>query len=215
MNSKFSKLVENLELQVQLNETNTRLVHKIKSYSLVFPSSFSDEVSRLVTQYDEWVDAEVPGNALIEMTRLLGMLEGQLAVVEEQSLSVTADLGDLVPKFSLNENDRARVLKLCGGMREIVQATSEFDHPHKIRLLNRIASIEAEVHKEKGMFDIILGGVSDVGETLGKFGKDVKPLTDRMNEILDITRRGTKEYDQLPPPEEIKRLPAPEPSEDE
>lgn len=116
----------------------------------------------------------------------------------------------LLPVFELNKKDKERVLKLCSDMRKIVFASADFDEPHKKRLLNRIAAIEKQVLSPKGLFDVVLGGVSDVGETLGKFGKDIKPLTDRMNEVAKITRDGTKEYDQLPSPEEIKGLPAPE-----
>lgn len=116
----------------------------------------------------------------------------------------------LLPTFSLAQADKDRVLELCTGMRKIIFASQDFDEPHKKRLLNRIAAIEKQVHSPKGLFDVVLGGVSDVGETLGKFGKDIKPLTDRMNEVVKITRKGTKEYDQIPAPEDIKRLPAPD-----
>jgi len=95
-------------------------------------------------------------------------------------------------------------------MRKIVFATTDFDEPHRLRLLNRIAAIEAEVKKPKGMFDVVRAGVSDVGETLGKFGKDIKPLTDRIKEVTSIARKNTSEYDQLPAPEELKRLPPPD-----
>lgn len=117
---------------------------------------------------------------------------------------------ELLPTFSLNEDDRAQVLKLCEEMRRIVFASNFFDHAHKRRLSNRISAIERQVHQSKGLFDVILGGLSDVGEALGKFGNDVKPLTDRMAEIAKITRDRSKEYESLPAPEEQKRLPPPD-----
>lgn len=116
----------------------------------------------------------------------------------------------LLPTFTLPKKDKDRVVKLCGDMRKIVFASVDFDEPHKKRLLNRIAAMEKQVLSKTGLFDVILGGVSDIGETIGKFGKDIKPLTDRMNEVAQITRQGTKEYDQIPAPEEIKRLPKPD-----
>ncbi len=117
---------------------------------------------------------------------------------------------ELLPHFSLDSNDKQRVMKLCSDMRKIVFASAIFDEPHKKRLLNRIAAIEKQVMSKKGLFDVVLGGVSDVGETLGKFGTDIKPLTDRMSEVAQITRKGTQEYDQIPAPEEVKQLPPPE-----
>jgi hypothetical protein len=35
-----------------------------------------------------------------------------------------------------------------------------------------------------------------------------------MREVVSIARKGTKEYDQLPEPDEVKRLPAPEEKDD-
>ncbi len=137
--------------------------------------------------------------------RLLRVLEVQERIVRKRANHT----GSLTPVFTLEEKDKNRVLKLCSDMRKIVLASTDFDHPHKIRLANRIAAIEDQIHREKGMFDVILGGVSDIGETLGKFGKNIKPLTDRMNEVMKITRKATKEYDQIPPPEEVKQLPKP------
>ena len=138
--------------------------------------------------------------------RLLSMLEVAKSFPKTKSYSS----GELLPTFELSEPDKDRVIKLCSGMRKIVFASDDFDEPHKKRLLNRIAAIEQQVQSKKGLYDVVLGGVSDLGETLGKFGKDIKPLSDRMAEILQITRNATKEYDQLPAPDEVKKLPAPD-----
>lgn len=115
----------------------------------------------------------------------------------------------ILATFSLPAADKERVLKLCNDMRKIVFASVDFDDPHKRRLLNRIAAIEQQVHANRGLFDVILGGVSDLGETLGKFGKDIKPLSDRMQEVARIARKNTGEYEQIPAPEEIPKLPSP------
>lgn len=116
---------------------------------------------------------------------------------------------ELVPHFSLPPDEAKRISVLCEQMRKIVFSSTQIDHAHKVRLLNRISAIEAETQKGRGLFDVVRGGINDLGETLGKFGSDIKPLTDRMQEVVSITRRRTKQYDQLPEPEEIKRLPKP------
>lgn len=139
------------------------------------------------------------------MLRLLNLVDEFGSKLEENQIE-----DELTPTFQLSPPDSERVLTLSGQMREIVHASKVFDAPHKRRLLNRIAAIEQQVHSEKGRFDVILGGISDLGETIGKFGTDIKPLTDRMSEIRKITRQATKEYDQLPAPDEIKKLPAPD-----
>lgn len=101
-------------------------------------------------------------------------------------------------------------MDLCHDMRRIVLNSTVFDVAHKRRLLNRVSAIEQQVLQPKGLFDIVRGGLSDVGEALGKFGTDIKPLTDRMNEVVGIVRRATHEYDQLPPSDEVKQLPKPD-----
>lgn len=116
---------------------------------------------------------------------------------------------ELLPSFSLKEKDKLRVLELCQEMRKIIFSSNLFDEPHKRRLLNRIAGIEHQVHQKRGLFDIVRGGINDLGETLGKFGRDIEPLTKRMDEVVKITRQATKEYDQLPAPEDVKQLPPP------
>ncbi len=130
--------------------------------------------------------------------------------------SYTSDTAFLTtyPTFNLDQSEKDRIALLASQMRKIVHASELFDNSHKVRILNRISSIENEVLKPKGLFDVILGGTSDIGETLGKFGVDIKPLTDRMKEIKQITRSKTKEYDELPAPDEIKKLPAPDDSEE-
>ncbi|AGI67362.1 hypothetical protein OAN307_c16950 [Octadecabacter antarcticus 307] len=116
----------------------------------------------------------------------------------------------LIPEFSLTKKDRDRVLKLCSDMRKIILGSSDFDEPHRVLMLNRIAAVEKQAIDKRGKLDIVRGAASDIGETLGKFGKDIKPLTDRVKEVLKITRDATPAYDQIPAPDELKKLPAPE-----
>ena len=152
------------------------------------------------------------GQQRIFAGRLLRVLEIIASLPEEFRLEpeVQSDSENtLIPMFSLEKKDISRVVELCSQMRKIVFVTADFDSPHRLRLLNRIAAIEAEVLKPQGIFDVIRGGIDDVGETLGKFGVSIKPLTDRMAEVVGIARRKTKEYDQLPSPDEVKKLPPP------
>lgn len=121
---------------------------------------------------------------------------------------------DVTPIFSLQNKEKARVLELCVDIRKIIFASTFFDEPHKRRLLNRIAAIEHEVHQKKGKLDVLLAGVSDVGDALGNFGKQVEPLTKRMKEIANLGRKGSSEYDQLPSPDEIPALPPPNETEE-
>lgn len=151
-------------------------------------------------------------NQQIYLNRLVSAIEAE--TFKSQNFPEKLESSDLLPKFSLSNSDRDRMLELCAQIRKIILASDAFDHPHRVRLSDRVAAVEAEIYKDKGLFDVVLGMVSDVGETLGKFGKDIKPLTERVNEILKIARANSEEYKQLPSPEEVaKGLPAPEESE--
>lgn len=139
-------------------------------------------------------------------------LESEFGEITETQTSTVSEA--LMPTFELDVDDKARVFDLSSKMRKIVFASAVFDDAHKRRLLDRISAIENEVKQPKGRLDVILGGVSDVGDTLKKFGQDLKPLSDRMSEIKRITQRNSDQYEQIPAPEEIEALPSPQDFED-
>jgi hypothetical protein len=144
--------------------------------------------------------------------RLLRIIE-----VSEKYGEVPSPLNEpnLSPEFSLEADDKRRVAKLCADMRKIVFASTFFDDAHKVRLLDRIKAIETETLKAIGKVDTVLAGVVDVGDALGAFGKKVKPLTDRMREVAGLIKKGSKEYSQLPSPDEQLALPSPKEDESE
>ncbi|MEP0964051.1 MAG: hypothetical protein ABJQ80_00955 [Lentilitoribacter sp.] len=117
--------------------------------------------------------------------------------------------------FSLDSEEVEAILQRTSEMRFIISNSDFFDPPHKKRLLERLSQVEFEMYRENGKFDTILGGVVDFGDALGKFGQRVKPLVDRMSEIRKITQDKTSAYEELPPPEETKRLPPPNETDDE
>jgi hypothetical protein len=129
------------------------------------------------------------------------------------SSRVTENDQELTPTFQLTTDDKELVLELSSKIRMIIFSSPLFDQPHKRRLLNRIAAIEREIHQPKGRLDVILAGISDVGDAAKKFGTDLKPIVDRMTEIKRITQTSSSEYDQIPPPEEKLSLPAPDEDE--
>lgn len=179
--------------------------------------SIPPRLRRLIENFSRQTSSERDGliQSRKQMIRVIDRLPPSLKarMVEASNRPDASD--ELIPTFALERGERDRILELCERMRRIVFSASEFDQPHRVRLLNRIAAIEAETHKPEGMFDVVRGGIDDLGETLGKFGVNIKPLSDRMNEVVSIARRGTKAYDQLPEPEEVKQLPPPEDDSEE
>jgi hypothetical protein len=202
----FAKLNE---MEEWLNKNPTKYMSRehfdeLLVYIEAKPEAFPRELVGIV---------ESPGSAgptLSESTKRAYRIMHAMRRLPNQYSSGSTKSDNLLPFFTLDEDEKSRVLELCEKMRKIILSTNAFDEPHKVRLLNRLAAIEREVLKDKGLFDVVRGGMDDLGETLGKFGTNIKPLTDRMKEIVQITRRKSPAYDQIPAPEEVLGLPSPE-----
>ncbi len=203
---RVSKLIEELSddyqsLRVEIDE----LAHLVDICSDRLPKRFVS----LVKEADNGTPASDSGMYLLK-NRLKASLEVGKQYPTEKNNEHDQNTFELIPRFHLGEKDKARVYELCTDMRKIIFASEVFDEPHKVRLLNRIAAIEKEVHRELGKLDTVLAGVVDIGDALGKFGRKVEPLTKRMKEVADITRGGSKQYEQIPASEEPLGLPAPD-----
>lgn len=207
----MEELIKELEFYIDENTVNTRLIYRAKAYSCSFEEPVKKDVNQIVEQYEHWLSQGQDRAALEQMGRLIGLLEGIRDLKEP--LKEKSPPPEFAPQFELGTKDKDRVVELCIQMRKIILASDIFDQPHKRRLLNRIAGIEHQVQQPKGLLDIVRAGVSDVGETLGKFGTDIEPLTKRMKEVAQIARSNSKEYDQIPAPEEVKQLPKPDDEE--
>lgn len=166
---------------------------------------------RLASLFDEMREYQDDDFTLGDARRLHGMIEAIAFLArspDEQS-------DKLLVEFDLAPDDKARLLLLCEQMRKIIWSAEIFDDAHRVRLLNRVSAIETQVHKSKGNLDVILAGIVDFGDAAGKFGERVKPLTDRMREIGLVARKSSKDYDKIPAPDEVRRLPKPETDEAE
>jgi hypothetical protein len=185
----------------------TQAMYHANGFFSATDNPIGKRLQEIVDKYDAFLSVENGDAANEQINRAIGLLDGY-AMRSELFEESSEDEGH--PTFTLNADEKAQVLTLASEMRKTVVQSNFFDHGHKVRLLRRIGAIEAEVHKVKGMFDVVLGGLNDVGEAFKKFGNDAKPLVDRMDEINKIVRGRADEYEQLPPPDDTKRLPPPE-----
>ena len=215
----IQSLISQLNASISSSTIDLRTIYKVHGYLLSIGSPASIRASSLLDIYDTAANRNDNKAAVAYAERMVGLLEGIDRSVDYPAppppLRIETDIEIQPPLFILDGDERKMVLRLASEMRKSVVSSDFFDRAHKVRLIKRISAIEAEVHKPKGMFDVILGGISDVGEAFGKFGTDVKPLVERMEEIRKITRSKSAEYDQLPAPDEIKRLPAPNSGDEE
>ena len=204
----MSKLLKKLiDLVLDAIESDRVLQSDIDAIAMItdaakeeLPELFLDIVNNIQANYGFDEDWKLQDN-LMRLVRVYDTAK----MISDIGISATENF-ELNPTFSLKPKERQHVLELCAKMRKIVLASTVFDEPHKKRLLNRIAAMETEILKDKGRFDVILAGVTDVGETLEKFGKNIKPLTDRMTEIANLTRSKTEAYEQIPAPDDVKRI---------
>lgn len=100
--------------------------------------------------------------------------------------------------YEFTDGDVARVQVLLNELRSIIGSSIEFDEKHKRRLLKRLESLQSELHKKMADLDHFWGLVGDAGVVLGKFGKDAKPLVDRIKEITKITWKTQSRAEELP-----------------
>lgn len=64
--------------------------------------------------------------------------------------------------------------------------------------MKRLEGLQKEMHKKMSNLDKFWGLVGDAGVVLGKFGKDAKPFTDRIRDIMQIVWRTQSITEELP-----------------
>lgn len=100
--------------------------------------------------------------------------------------------------YEFTQGDLTRIQELINTLRDELVASALFEEDHKQRLLKRIEKLQAELHKKVSDLDKFWGLVGDAGVVLGKFGKDAKPLVDRITEIAKIVWQTQARAEELP-----------------
>ncbi len=100
--------------------------------------------------------------------------------------------------YEFLESDYNRIQELVGELRTLTTESIQIDPQHKRRMLKRIEKLQQELNKKMSNLDLFWGFLGEAGVALGKFGEDVKPLTDRICEILSIAARTEARANGLP-----------------
>lgn len=111
-------------------------------------------------------------------------------------------------KYIFSDGDLERIQKLINELRDIIGKSKIIDEKHKERLLMKLEALQKELHKKMSSLDKIWGLIGEAGIVLGKFGKDVKPLVDRIREIVQIGWRTQARAEELPSDSEFPVLPS-------
>jgi hypothetical protein len=100
--------------------------------------------------------------------------------------------------YSLSEADLTRIQILVNELRDLITANERFEEDHKRRVLERLETLQRELHRRISNLDRFYGLIGDAGVLLGKFGHDAKPFVDRIGEIVQIVWRSQANAEQLP-----------------
>lgn len=100
--------------------------------------------------------------------------------------------------YEFTDGDLNRIQQLINELRDQVSTSTLFDDGHKVRLLRRLETLQAEMHKKVSDVDRLWGLIGDAGIAIGKFGKDAKPFVDRIKELSQITWRTQSRAEELP-----------------
>lgn len=101
-------------------------------------------------------------------------------------------------RYEFTQGDLDRIQELINELRQLIRDSTLFEPDHQRRLLARLEKLQAEMHKKVSDVDRFWGLVGDAGIALGKFGSDVKPIVDRVREIVDIVWRTQARAEELP-----------------
>ncbi|MBL4874506.1 MAG: hypothetical protein JKY41_14265 [Rhodobacteraceae bacterium] len=205
-NEILTKIRNQLNGSIEDEHVNIRNIYRLKGHLNLFDETLRNEFNQLIEEIDDHILSGDDTAALQNIERMAGIIDAQLTELGMDDNGIGTTKNSDLAYFAISDAEREAITMLASDMRKIVSTSQQFDNPHKVRLLKRISAIEQEVHKEKGLFDVILGGVNDIGETAGKFGDDVKPLMERMAEIEQITRGKSPDYAQLEKPNEVLKI---------
>lgn len=100
--------------------------------------------------------------------------------------------------YEFSDGDLVTIQRLLDELRVTITESELFDAKHKQRILNKLESLQSELHKKMTSLAKFWDLIGDAGVVLGKFGKDAKPLVDRIREIAQIIWRTQARAEELP-----------------
>lgn len=125
----------------------------------------------------------------------------QKKVTEEKINSIADKYANMMETgfaYHFSDDEVEKIQKLINILRSEITESKSFEDEHKFRLLKRLEKLQSEIHKEMSDLDRFWGLVGDAGVAIGKFGKDVKPIVDRIRELTDIVWKAQRRSEQLP-----------------
>jgi hypothetical protein len=99
--------------------------------------------------------------------------------------------------YEFSEGDLNKVQTNINELRDLISDSEIIEDNHKQRLLKRLERLQSELHKKMSDLDRFWGFVGDAGVVMGKLGKDAKPFTDRIKDVMSIVWRTQARAEEL------------------
>lgn len=99
--------------------------------------------------------------------------------------------------YIFEEENYKTIQDTLNKLRDDLQTTKLFDEEHKQRLLEKLESLQKELHKKMSSLDKTLGQLVSIASALGTAGEKAKPMFDRINETIKSILRVQNKKDKL------------------
>jgi hypothetical protein len=98
--------------------------------------------------------------------------------------------------FEFTEGDLERIQQLINELRDLISKTKKLKQKHKQRLLSKLEKLQSEFHKKVTDLDRVWGFLIEASIVLGQAGENIKPMVDRIRELVSIVwPTQTRAYD--------------------
>ncbi|MBD8188811.1 hypothetical protein IFU20_21765 [Pseudomonas viridiflava] len=101
-------------------------------------------------------------------------------------------------EYTFTDGDLTRIQEVVNELRDMLVSDTQFDEGHKRRLLKRLEALQSELHKSVGDLSHFYNLMGDFGVATGKLGKDAKPFTDRIKELISFAWKAQARAEELP-----------------
>lgn len=99
--------------------------------------------------------------------------------------------------YIFEEENYKTIQDTLNKLRDELLSSELFDEAHKQRILEKLESLQKELHKKMSSLDKTLGQLVLIGSALGSAGEKAKPMFDRINETIKSILRVQNKKDKL------------------
>ena len=104
-------------------------------------------------------------------------------------------------KYSFDDDEYKSIQDVLDKLRKELVSSDFFEKDHKQRILEKLESLQKELHKKMSSLDKSLGKLVSIATAIGAAGEKSKPMFDRVNETIKSLLRVQNKGDNVTNPE--------------